>query len=204
MQGYTAIFDEIQTGLNRENARNPTHVFVQGGVGAFAASAVGYYSSLFGQDKPRMIVVEPLEAACLFHSASMGDGRTHHGGGTLQTIMAGLAGADPSPVSWPILWDGVELFLKCPDYVTARAMRMYADPIGSDPRITSGESGAVTLGALSFLMERKEYQDLRNIMGLNDRSRILLVNTEGDTDPENYRKIVWEGHHPVPDQYMEQ
>jgi len=76
-------------------------------------------------------------------------------------------------------------------------MRILAAPEGNDPTVKSGESGAVTAGLLSMLLEYEEYQPIREKLGLNENSVILLFNTEGDTDPEGYREIVYNGAHPM-------
>jgi len=85
-------------------------------------------------------------------------------------------------------------FLSCPDYVAARGMRILASSLKGDPQVISGESGAgVGIGAVSLLMEKEEYEEVREKLKLDERSVILIINTEGDTDPERYREIVWDG-----------
>ena len=153
MQGYTTMLSEAQEQLAGQGMVKPTHVFVQGGVGALAAATVGFYTSRFGQDRPTTVVVEPATAECLLESARIGDGQPHAVGGDLQTIMAGLACGEPSPIAWGVLWDCVDAFLASPDYVAAKGMRVYATPLAGDPFVVSGESGAVTLGALMFVAE---------------------------------------------------
>ena len=80
-------------------------------------------------------------------------------------------------------------------------MRVYGVPLSGDPFIVSGESGAVTLGALIFTMALPQFEQLRSILDLNRESKVLLINTEGNTDPNDFRKIVWEGSNPVPKEY---
>ena len=98
MQGYTTMLTEAQEQLAGTGIIKPTHVFVQAGVGALAAATAGFYSSRFGADRPKIIVIEPAEAQCLLHSARIGDGKPHNVAGDLQTIMAGLACGEPSPI----------------------------------------------------------------------------------------------------------
>lgn len=76
-------------------------------------------------------------------------------------------------------------------------MRILAAPTEDDRSIVSGESGAVTAGLLSLLLERDELKEFRERTGLNKDSVILLFNTEGDTDPEGYRSVVYDGAHSV-------
>ena len=198
MQGYTTMLSEAQQQMKTEGLHKPTHVFVQGGVGALAAAVVGFYKQLYYENPPRFVVVEPEAAACLFSSSRIADGLPHSFPGELDTIMAGLACGDPSPLAWNILRDYADVFVACPDYTTARGMRVYGAPTGSDLRIISGESGAVTLGALLTIME-PAYAALRQKLGFDKDAQILLINTEGDTDPEDYLKIVWDGRFPLPE-----
>lgn len=71
-----------------------------------------------------------------------------------------------------------------------KAMRLMAHPRGADPAIISGESGASVMGAVLELLSNSEYAPWKREMGLNEQSVILLFNTEGDTDPESYRRIL--------------
>jgi diaminopropionate ammonia-lyase len=201
MQGYTTMLSETQEQLAGTGVVKPTHVIVQAGVGALAAATMGFYSARFGADRPTTVVVEPAEAKCLLHSARIGDGAPHAVAGDLQTIMAGLACGEPSPIAWKVLWDTVDAFLACPDYVAAKGMRVYGVPLAGDPFIVSGESGAVTLGALMFLAEYPEYAELKEYLGLGPDSQILLINSEGNTDPDYFRRVVWEGADSVPEEY---
>jgi len=72
-------------------------------------------------------------------------------------------------------------------------MRMLAAPVKGDAPITSGESGAAPFGALAAMMTMDEYKDLRTDIGLDENSKVLLFSTEGDTDPDRYKNIVWKG-----------
>ena len=201
MQGYTTMFSEIQEQFSAQGLTKPTHIFVQAGVGALAAAVVGFYHSLFGQEAPICVVVEPEDAACLFHSARMNDGKPHTVYGNLSTIMAGLACGEPSPIAWNILKETVDAFVSVPDYVAAKGMRIYATPLKGDPFIVSGESGAVTLGALVSILKEKGAEELKNALKLDGDSQVLFINTEGNTDPVQFRQIIWEGSNPVPKEY---
>jgi len=201
MQGYTTMLSEIQEQLTEQGIEKPSHIFVQAGVGALAASTIGFYTALFKQDRPKTIVVEPNKAACLFHSIEIGDGNPHSFEGNLDTIMAGLACGDPNPLAWPILRDCADYFIKSPDYVAAKGMRVYGLPLKGDPFIISGESGAVTLGTLMFLMQWDSSEPLRQELNLRDQSDVLLINSEGNTDPVHFRNVVWDGGESVPTIY---
>lgn len=201
IQGYSTMLAETQEQLAAQGLIRPTHLFVQAGVGSLAAATIGYYTNLFGSERPTTVVVEPDRAACLYHSAEVGDGAPHNFEGDLNTIMAGLACGEPNPQAWEILQDTVDVFAKCPDYVAAKGMRVYGIPMAGDPFIVSGESGAVTLGALMFIMELPELAPLRDKLGLEPDSQVLLINSERNTDPDDFRRVVWEGGSSVPKQY---
>lgn len=201
MQGYTTMLSEAQEQLAAQGLSRPTHVFVQAGVGSLAAATVGFYASLFGKDRPRSVVVEPTRAACLFRSAQIGGGRPITLQEDLDTIMAGLACGEPNPIAWDILKDTADYFAICPDYVAAMGMRVYGVPLDGDPVIISGESGAVTLGALMYIMQLDGARVLRDELGLGPESQVLLINTEGNTSPNDFRYVVWEGGIPVPEAY---
>lgn len=111
----------------------------------------------------------------------------------MQTIMAGLACGEPNTISWDILKNHVDTFVSAPDWVAALGMRMLAAPVKGDVPVTSGESGAAPFGVLACIMLFDEYKELREHLGLNKDSKILLFSTEGDTDPDRYKAIVWEG-----------
>lgn len=201
MQGYTTLLAETQEQLGAQGIVKPTHILLQAGVGAFAAAMIAFYEKLFGADAPISVVVEPRTAACLYHSMEIDDGQPHSVSGDLDTIMAGLACGEPSPLAWDIIRDCADVIVTAPDYVAAKGMRMYGVPLKGDPYVISGESGAVTLGALAFIMEYEGAAALREQLQLDENSRVLLINTEGNTDPDYFRNVVWDGVFPVPEAY---
>lgn len=200
MQGYTTMLSEAQEQLAAQGLSQPTHIFVQAGVGSLAAATIGFYRNLFG-DNIQTCVIEPTEAACLYRSALAEDGRPHNVEGDLDTIMAGLACGEPNPIAWEILKDSADYFAICPDFVAAMGMRVYGVPLQGDPSIISGESGAVTLGALMYLMQHPSGKQFREELKLGPDSQVLLINSEGNTSPDDFRYVVWEGGIPVPEQY---
>lgn len=191
MQGYGTIIDEA---IEQLEGDKPTHVFLQAGVGAFASSILGYLASRFGGDCPMTVIVEPDEAACYYKSMKIADGKAYAVTGSLDTIMAGLACGQPSKTSWGIMRDYAALFFACPDEVAARGMRILANPLVSDPQIVSGESGAAVGIGLMSLVDRERH--LKEILKLNKDSKVLIISTEGDTDPDHYEKVVWDGAYP--------
>ena len=115
--------------------------------------------------------------------------------------MAGLACGEPNPIAWEILKDSADYFAICPDFVAAMGMRVYGVPLQGDPSVISGEFGAVTLGALIYIMQHPSGQGFRDELNLGLNSQVLLINSEGNTSPDDFRYVVWEGGIPVPEQY---
>lgn len=188
MQGYTTLAKEAVDQLQEA----PTHVFLQAGVGSFAGAVVAFLQHFYGQ-QVTVVLVEPDVANCFYESFKQGTEHFVTVGGEMQTIMAGLACGEPNPLAWDILKAYTKVSICCDENVAATGMRVLANPIGSDHRMIAGESGAAPFGCFYELMTNKDYQDLKAALQLNKQSNILFVNTEGDTDVENYRNIVWHG-----------
>lgn len=192
MQGYGTMALEAVEQLKKDGVEKPTHVFVQAGVGSLAGGVQGVVVNAFGADV-KTVVVEANLADCLYKSAVARDGKPHNVGGDMQTIMAGLACGEPNIISWEILKTYSDTFVSCPDWVAANGMRILGNPIREDKQVISGESGAVTTGLVYEIMKNPEYKALKDSLGLNEKSKVLVFSTEGDTDPKKYREIVWEG-----------
>jgi diaminopropionate ammonia-lyase len=182
MQGYTVMADEA---LVQWQGEPPTHAFIQAGVGGLAAAVCGHLWETLGEKRPRVIVVEPDRAACLFVSAL--HGRASNIDGALDTMMAGLACGETSILAWEILEEGAADFLTVTDEAAAACMRLLAEGGGSDPHIVAGESAVAGLAGLLGVLARPS---LARALGLGPSSRVLLFGSEGDTDPAVYEKIV--------------
>lgn len=196
MQGYTTMAYEAYMQLQEIKAEMPTHIFLQAGVGSFAGAVQGFFASVYGENRPITTIVEPNKADCIYRTAEKNDGKLHFVKGDMDTIMAGLACGEPNKISFDVLRDYSDNFISCPDYVTAKGMRVMGNPIQDDKKIISGESGAVTLGLVTEIMSNKDLEWLKKELKLYENSRILCFSTEGDTDKENYRKITWDGKNP--------
>ena len=195
MQGYGTMANEAAEQLRQLEVNRPTHVFVQAGVGSLAGAVVGYFTNLYPNNPPKFVVMEAKAADCLYRGAVAADGDPRIVDGDLTTIMAGLACGEPNILSWDILRNHVSAFVSCPDWVSARGMRMLGMPVKGDPSVVSGESGAVGMGLISAIMEDDTYRDLREHLELDRFSQVLMFSTEGDTDPEKYRRILWDGEY---------
>ncbi|MFD1670835.1 diaminopropionate ammonia-lyase [Agrilactobacillus yilanensis] len=191
MQGYGTMALEAAKQLREAGVERPTHVFIQAGVGSLAGAVVGFFANLFPENPPIMTVMEAQVADCLYQTAEANDDKIHFATGDLQTIMAGLACGEPNTISFDILRNHVANFASCPDWVTERGMKMLGAPIKGDPQVVSGESGAVGMGLVSTLMQDPAYADMKAQLQLDENSKVLMFSTEGDTDPDNYKKILW-------------
>jgi diaminopropionate ammonia-lyase len=193
MQGYGTMALEASEQLKALNVFKPTHIFVQAGVGSLAGAVQGFFASQYGDECPKTVVVESNLADCYYKSAIANDGEARSVGGDMQTIMAGLACGEVNTIGFTILKNYSKSFISCPDWVAAKGMRILGNPLKGDTGVISGESGAVTTGALYEIMTNDEYRDLKEALELDENSKVLLFSTEGDTDPEKYREIVWDG-----------
>jgi diaminopropionate ammonia-lyase len=181
MQGYTVMVREALRLL----LRPPTHVFLQAGVGGFAAAVAGHLAILFGAQRPAVVVVEPARAACICATARAGHPvRIEHGE---PTVMAMLECYEPSLVAWRVLSRVADAFMTVDEQDAVAVMNRLARPAGGDPPIVSGESGGAGLAGLIRVMSAP---DMRVALGLDAGSRILVVNTEGATDPGRYAELV--------------
>ncbi|KLN60777.1 diaminopropionate ammonia-lyase [Kiloniella spongiae] len=181
MAGYGVMTNEII----QELPFPPSHVLLQGGVGGLAASVCAALRQKWGKDSPRVIIVEPDLANCLYTSA-IKDAPTSVQI-TDETIMAGLSCGDPSPLAWDILREEASDFISIPDTLIAPAMKLLAKPIGNDPTIVAGESAVAGLAAIIAVAQD---ETLRKDLDINTSSQILLIGSEGATDKALYHKII--------------
>lgn len=181
MQGYTAIIREAL----RQLPAPPTHVFVQAGVGGIAAASAAHLALALDEARPVFTVVDPARAACLFESARAGQPTKVAPGEP--TVMAMLDCYDPSPLAWRVLSRAADAFMTVEDEVAVEAMNRLARPVGGDPAIVAGESGAA--GFAGLLAALRDPQ-ARAALKLDTGSRVFAIVTEGATDPERYAELV--------------
>ena len=192
MQGYGTMAMEADEQFAATAQEAPTHVFVQAGVGSLAGAAVGYFANKYPDNPPVFAVVDPTRRTAL--PLRLRGRRKHphcrrryeddNGGACVRRAEHNLV-ADTQGQS-----HGLRVI------AGPRRRRRHARPrapLPGDPRVISGESGAASLGFLYALMRGEELSPLREKLKIGKDSRVLLFSTEGATDPENYRKVVWEG-----------
>ena len=186
MQGYAVVADEVLDSAPPGDACPYTHVLLQGGVGGMAAGLASVFWERYGAQRPTLVVVEPEQADCLQQSALQGV--PARATGSVDSVMAGLACGETSPLAWRFLAPSIDGFLTVDDALAEDAMRLLADGAGgADMPIVSGESGAAGLAGLMALLQAPA---MAQAMGLDARSRVLLISTEGATAPGVYQGIV--------------
>lgn len=181
MHGYGVMAAEIE----RQLAEAPTHVFAQAGVGALAAAMCAHFWLHWKERRPFFVVVEPLRADCVY--ASLVARKPVVVGGSLDTVMAGLACGEVSELAWEILSAGANAAVALDDAYALDAVRLLARPAAGDPPIVAGETGGSGLAAL---LAARDDREIRDTLALDTASRVLLLGSEGDTDPRIYREVV--------------
>jgi len=180
--GYTVMLAEVVDQLAGEI---PSHIFIQGGVGGLASAVAGYFWDLWGDKRPRLIVVEPIEANCLQRSAMAG--KVQHVEGDLETLMAGLACGEVSVLAWEILANGADDFMTLSEEAVAPTMCLLANGNAGECQIEAGESAVAGLAAAVIASQEPHY---RTVLGLDEQSKVLVFGTEGATDPELYQQLI--------------
>lgn len=184
MQGYGVIPDEILEQLPSAETSPFTHVVLQGGVGGLAAGVVSYFWERYGERRPSLIVAEPQQADCLLQSAR--SGRPARASGSVDSVMAGLACGEASPLAWRFLQAAADHFMTVADDQALDAMCALAGGVDGDVPLLAGESGAAGIAALMAL----RMSGGARALGLNEEAHVLLVNTEGATAPALYESLV--------------
>jgi diaminopropionate ammonia-lyase len=219
MSGYTRIFDEaaaqwdappdalfVQAGVGGLLAAAASWASRAPAFAAAAASRFGEAGSGFQAPHPAIVSCEPENAACVLAAARAGSPRVI--AGPLDTVMAGLRCAEVSHAAWPIVAARVRAFVTARDEETFEAMRRLANarlkpgstpqgadstPQGADstlPGVVSGPSGACGLATLAAVMRDTGLAHVRDHLGLGPDARVLVVNTEGNTDPSVYNQVL--------------
>ena len=190
MQGYTTMALEAFEQLGDVK---PTHIFLQAGVGSMAGAVCAFFADVYkDEERPIITVLEPNAADCLFATAQANDGKLHFAEGKMDSMMAGLCCGEPCRLAWDILKDHADNFVAAPEHIAPAGMRALGKPCGTDKKVISGESGASTTGLVVEALQNESLKWLRDALKLNKNSVILCFSTEGDTDKENYRRIMEE------------
>lgn len=181
MQGYEIMAGEALDAMDTP----PTHIFLQTGVGGMAAAVTAQAKRRWGSERPTIVLCDPDQSACFLETIRNGVPTAVEG--DLDTLMAGLACGEVSALAWTILRDHADAVMALTDDAAVAAMRRLAQPRGGDPAVVAGESAVAGLAGLTAAMGDAE---ARGMLGLSDRSRVLLFGTEGDTDAAVYEGLV--------------
>lgn len=182
-EGYATIFSEIDEQLGALGEAAPEVVLVQIGVGTLASAVVHHYRRPGLEIRPRLVGVEPMRAACALRSIEAGS-PVLLAAGADASIMAGLNCGAPSSAAWPAMRDGMDAFVAVEDEQARVAMRLLAGA-----GVVSGESGAAGLAGLLELCEGESRAAAAAHMRLAG-ARVLLLSTEGATDPAGWEAAV--------------
>jgi len=188
MSGYLTHFKEIEYPKKDSDKSKYDVIFLQCGVGSWAASCIWYYYNFYNENRPKIVLIEPEEACGVYESFLKGKRSTPTT--SFKTIMAGLNCGIPSKSAWEIIKRGCDAVLKISDSDVKKAMTRLYYSKNNDPKIISGESGAAGLAGLLKLINNKDLIELKSFLNINSESKILLFNTEGDTDKKNFKKII--------------
>lgn len=191
VKGYSLIVEEFI----KQMPEKPTHIFLQAGVGSLAAGIIlGLEERMKPEELPIITIVEPETVACYYLSAQKADGKRHHLEGLTKTMMAGLNCQTPSVTAWPVIRDSAKFYGTLSEEVDAQGMARLGHPVAGDPKVISGESGAAGFAYVYEILSNPDLENYRKELGLDKSSRIIVLSTEGDTDPDNYREIVDENN----------
>lgn len=186
--GYFTHFQELEETLHKLPEPEVDIVFLQSGVGSWPAAASWYYTNRYGSKSPKLVIVEPTEAAGML--ASLKKGERCSPVGSFKTMMAGLNCGIPSSSAWDILKTTADASIAIEDRFMEAAINTLYYPMGQDPQVISGESGAGGFAGFLAIMTDERFAEVKAYLGINSQTRILCYSTEGATDPENFQKII--------------
>ncbi len=186
--GYKTMLMEMDDLLHKKNDPGVDFVFLQSGVGTWASAVVAYYRNRYPRSMPKFILVEPKESDSML--ASCREQVLTRTKGTQETVMAGLNCGTASYLAWKILSESIDLFLAIPDKYAIKAMQNLYYPFKNDPQVFAGESGSAGLAGLLALCNDKSLEGVRKKIGFNEKSRVLVFNTEGVTDPDSFDELI--------------
>jgi diaminopropionate ammonia-lyase len=188
MAGYLTQLKEMEDSINTLPNPGVDIVFLQVGVGSWAAAVAWYYVNRYGKNRPKLVLVESKEADGFQESFKQGHRTVPIG--NFETIMAGLNCGIPSTSAWEILKNSIDVCVRIDDQYAEKAIRSLYLENGSDPQIIGGESGVSGLAGLMAILEEENMIEVIEHLGLNITSRILVFLTEGATDQVNFDKII--------------
>ena len=188
MAGYLTLFRELENDIRKLPEPTIDVVFLQAGVGSMAASGIYHFISTYGSYRPGIVIVEPCEADGIMQS--LRENKLTSSSGSGNTVMAGLNCATPSWGAWNLLRNGSDFAVSIGDDYTLQAMRKLYYSTGNDTRIVAGESGAAGMGGLLAVLNDPDLQEVKDSLDIGKNTNILIINTEGDTDPDTFEQAI--------------
>ena len=189
---YTATDGNHGRGIAWAASKLGTHAVIK--MPLAAGIILGLEERMKPEELPVITIVEPETVACYYLSAQKGDGKRHHLEGLTKTMMAGLNCQTPSITAWPIIRDSAKFYGTLSEDVDAEGMARLGHPLDGDPKVVSGESGAAGFAYVYEILSNPDLGKERTELGLDQNSSIVVLSTEGDTDPDNYHRIVDENN----------
>ncbi len=188
MAGYLTMYQELEKSLHVSNDPMVDIIFLQAGVGSWAASAIWYYHHRYRSSRPKLVIVEPAESDGIF--ASFNASKRVKPTGTGETIMAGLNCGIPSSTAWPIIQNGCDAAMCVTDEDAREAMCQLYYPMENGAQVIAGESGVGGLAGCLALLAQKEFSALKDHLKIGNQTRVLCFNTEGATDRDSFHRAI--------------
>ena len=181
MAGYSVMMREISNQIENEKI---THIILQAGVGGMAGAMVAGIARYL-DNTPITIVVEPDSAACVMESIKTG--KVEKIDIKRESLMGGMSCGEVSLVPWEILKYATKHCISLPDDDISNAMKLLGNSSFSDEKIIAGENSAP--GVISLIASCED-QNIKDKLGLNISSNVLVFGCEGDTDKAMYQKLI--------------
>ena len=181
MAGYTVMMKEI---VDQINEKKISHIILQAGVGGMAGAMVAGVARYL-DNIPVTITVEPDSAACVLESIKTG--KIEKIDIKRESLMGGMSCGEVSLVPWEILKNSVKYCISLPDDDVAKTMKLLGNASFSDEKIIAGENSAP--GVISLIASCED-EKIKEKIGLNKSSNVMLIGCEGDTDQEMYQKLI--------------
>jgi diaminopropionate ammonia-lyase len=183
IEGYSTIFAEISDQLATAGQADPHVVVIPVGVGALAAATITHFKSSDAAGNVTVLGVEPESASCV--TQSLREGRPVMLPFPQTSIMAGLNCGTPSQLAWPLVARGIDVMVAVCDARAEEAVRTLAAE-----GIIAGETGAAALAGLEAICSHPAAAAARDVLRLGRGCRVLVLCTEGPTDPASWARIT--------------
>jgi len=181
MAGYTVMMREIIDQVKNDQI---THIILQAGVGGMAGAMIAGVARYLN-NVPEIIIVEPDSAACVMESIK--SGKIEKIDIERESLMGGMSCGEVSLVPWEIIKNSAKYCISLPDDEIAKTMKLLGNGTFSNEKIIAGENSAP--GVISLIASCED-EKIKDKLGLNINSNILLIGCEGDTDQAMYQKLI--------------